>query len=132
VYYDLILELMSDMLGQRPEEDTSLDNIIVVDNAPIVGPDRLSKLKAVLKKIFQRFGDIVTEFYPVNENDETKGYVVILCETFVINLPGTFLLRIRQLDEPLVWVLVYVHGLFSRLYTVHMYNGLDSQYVYLY
>ncbi|XP_065899140.1 eukaryotic translation initiation factor 3 subunit B-like [Dysidea avara] len=67
-------ELMDDMLAQRPEEDTSLDNIIVVDNAPIVGPDRLSKLKGVLKKIFQRFGEIVTEFYPVNENNETKGY----------------------------------------------------------
>ena len=76
--YFIITELMSDMLAQRPEEDTSLDNIIVVDNAPIVGPDRLSKLKAVLKKIFQRFGDIVTEFYPVNENNETKGYVVVL------------------------------------------------------
>ena len=68
---------MGDKLSQRPEEDTSLENIIVVDNAPKVGPDRLNKLKAVLKKIFQRFGTIVTEFYPVNEDNETKGYVVI-------------------------------------------------------
>ena len=71
---------MDDMLAQRPEEDTSLDNIIVVDNAPIVGPDRLSKLKGVLKKIFQRFGEIVTEFYPVNENNETKGCVLCVEE----------------------------------------------------
>ena len=68
---------MGDKLSQRPEEDTSLENIIVVDNAPKVGPDRLNKLKAVLKKIFQRFGTIVTEFYPVNEDNETKGYVAI-------------------------------------------------------
>jgi len=68
-----IVELMADLLKQKPEEDTSLDNIIVVDNAPIVGPDRMVKLKNVLKKIFQRFGEIVTEFYPTNDNGETKG-----------------------------------------------------------
>ena len=69
-------ELMADLLEQKPEEETSLDNIIVVDNAPIVGPDRMGKLKNVLKKIFQRFGEIVTEYYPTNENDESKGYIL--------------------------------------------------------
>ena len=67
---------MADLLEEKPEEETSLDNIIVVDNAPIVGQDRMTKLKNVLKKIFQRFGEIVTEFYPTNSNGETKGWVV--------------------------------------------------------
>ena len=67
---------MADLLEEQPEEETSLDNIIVVDNAPIVGPDRMMKLKNVLKKIFQRFGELVTEYYPTNNNGETKGYVV--------------------------------------------------------
>lgn len=77
VYYitwiSCIIELMADLLEQKPEEETSLDNIIVVDNAPIVGPDRMVKLKNVLKKIFQRFGEIVTEYYPTNDNNESKG-----------------------------------------------------------
>ena len=64
---------MGDLLEQRPEEETSLDNIIVVDNAPVVGHERIAKLKNVLKKIFQRFGEIVTEYYPTDDNDCTKG-----------------------------------------------------------
>lgn len=67
-------ELLHDLLLKKPTEDTSFDNIIVVDNAPKVGPDRMSKLKSVLKKVFGRFGEIQTDYYPVDENGLFKGY----------------------------------------------------------
>lgn len=60
-------------MSQRPVEDTSFDNVIVVDNAPQVGPDRLDKLKGVLKKVFGRFGTILTEYYPIDETNTFKG-----------------------------------------------------------
>ena len=61
------------MLKDRPVEDTSLNAVIVVDNAPKIGPERMAKLKTVLNKVFGKFGKIKTEFYPVNENGVFKG-----------------------------------------------------------
>ena len=66
-------ELLADLLKDRPVEDTSLNTVIVVDNAPKIGPERMGKLKAVLNKVFGKFGKIKTEFYPVNENGIFKG-----------------------------------------------------------
>ncbi len=67
------LDLLADILKDKPVEDGSLNNIIIVDNAPKVGPDRLERLKSVLKKIFSKFGAIVTEYYPLDENNVFKG-----------------------------------------------------------
>ena len=33
----------------------------------------MNKLKTVLKKVFGRFGDIVTEYYPADDNGIFKG-----------------------------------------------------------
>ena len=71
--YSIVVELLHDLLLKKPTEDTSLDNIIVVDNAPKVGPDRMGKLKSVLEKVFERFGKIQTDYYPVDENGLFKG-----------------------------------------------------------
>ena len=73
--YLYCLDLLADILQDKPVEDKSLNNIIVVDNAPKVGPDRLERLKSVLNKIFSKFGDIVTEYYPLDENNVFKGLV---------------------------------------------------------
>lgn len=54
-------------------EETGYDNIIIVDNAPKVGPDRMAKLQAILNKVFARFGNIVSQDYPVDENNIFKG-----------------------------------------------------------
>ena len=54
-------------------EETGVDAIIVVDNAPKVGPDRMGKLKLVLNKVFARFGEIVTQEYPTDEEGIFKG-----------------------------------------------------------
>ena len=65
--------MVGDILEQRPKESDSLDTVIIVDNVPIVGPDRLEKLKSMIQKVFSSFGTIVNEYYP-EENGKTKGY----------------------------------------------------------
>ena len=69
-------ELLGDILKEAPKKTDSLDSIIVVDNVPMVGPDRLEKLKNVIRKIFNKFGKVVSEFYP-EEDGQTKGCVFI-------------------------------------------------------
>lgn len=73
VHFLLFAELLADLLKDKPVEDTSLNTVIVVDNAPKIGPERMPKLKIVLNKVFGKFGKIKTEYYPVNENEVFKG-----------------------------------------------------------
>ncbi|CAB3978049.1 eukaryotic translation initiation factor 3 subunit B, partial [Paramuricea clavata] len=65
-------DLLGDVLAKRPSPEDGIDSLIVVDNVPVVGQDRLDKLKNVIKKVFSKFGKIVNEFYP-EENGKTKG-----------------------------------------------------------
>ena len=71
LYYPLA-ELVGDVLREAPKKTDSLDSIVVVDNVPVVGPDRLDKLKNVIRKIFTKIGQVVSEYYP-EENGQTKG-----------------------------------------------------------
>ena len=66
------VELLGDILDGKPVLEKGIDTIIVVDNVPIVGEDRLGKSKNVIRKVFSKFGEIVNEFYP-EENGKTKG-----------------------------------------------------------
>lgn len=59
-------------MEQRPNESDSLDTVIIVDNVPVVGQDRLDKLKTIIKKVFSKFGNVVNEYYP-DDNGKTKG-----------------------------------------------------------
>lgn len=70
-------ELLDDILREKPQEADGIDSVVVVDNVPQVGPERLEKLKNVIHKIFSKFGKITTEFYPEAEG-LTKGYVFAL------------------------------------------------------
>lgn len=65
-------ELVADVLKERPTEYDGFDSVIVVDNVPKVGPERLEKLQNVVRKIFQNFGKIRTEHYPMNDG-KTSG-----------------------------------------------------------
>ncbi len=56
-------ELLEDVLRERPLEADGIDSVVVVDNVPQVGPERLEKLKNVIHKIFSKFGKITNEFY---------------------------------------------------------------------
>ncbi len=65
-------ELLGDVLKDKPQETDGIDSVIVVDNVPQVGPERLEKLKNVIQKIFSKFGKITNEFYP-DADGKTKG-----------------------------------------------------------
>ncbi|TRY54818.1 hypothetical protein DNTS_001785 [Danionella cerebrum] len=69
-------ELLGDVLREKPQEADGIDSVIVVDNVPQVGPDRLEKLKNVIHKIFSKFGKITNEFYP-DADGKTKGYIFL-------------------------------------------------------
>ncbi|KRY02007.1 Eukaryotic translation initiation factor 3 subunit B [Trichinella pseudospiralis] len=69
-------ELIPDLLKAKPVDDDGSHFVIVVDNIPKVGPDRLPKLKAIMGKIFSKFGKVVEEYYPLS-NNETKGYCFV-------------------------------------------------------
>jgi len=69
----LLAELLGDLLKQKPRETDGVESVIVVDGVPQVGPERLEKLTTVINKIFSKFGTIVNEYYPTNENGQTKG-----------------------------------------------------------
>ncbi|KDR10090.1 eukaryotic translation initiation factor 3 subunit B [Zootermopsis nevadensis] len=70
-------ELLGDLLKQKPRETDGVESVIVVDGVPQVGPERLEKLTTVINKIFSKFGTIVNEYYPTNENGQTKGYIFL-------------------------------------------------------
>ncbi|CAG0895495.1 unnamed protein product [Cyprideis torosa] len=67
-------ELLADILAQRPQENDSVESVIIVDGIPVVGPDRLPKLKTVLTKLFERVARIEKDFYPLTEEGGSKGY----------------------------------------------------------
>ena len=71
--YSIFSDLLGDLLKKRPKETDGIDSVIVVDNVPSVGPERLEKLQNVIRRIFSKFGKIQTEHYPTEE-DKTKGW----------------------------------------------------------
>ncbi|XP_013408544.1 eukaryotic translation initiation factor 3 subunit B [Lingula anatina] len=70
-------ELLGDLLRQKPREADGVESVIVVDNIPQVGQERLEKLQNVIRKIFSKFGNIVNENYPTDESGKTKGYIFL-------------------------------------------------------
>ena len=66
-------ELLGDLIKTKPKDTDTLDNVIIVDNVPMVGADRLPKLQNVIKRIFEKFGKILTEYYPTDDSEKTKG-----------------------------------------------------------
>lgn len=69
--------MLADLLEQKPKESDGFENVIVVDGCPQVGPERIEKLQSVINKIFSKFGKIVNEFYPTNENNVTTGFIFL-------------------------------------------------------
>merc|ERR1719412_2714465 len=70
-------ELLGDLLRQKPKETDGVESVIVVDGVPVVGGDRVEKLKNVIRKIYGKFGKLVNEHYPMNEDGTTKGYIFL-------------------------------------------------------
>ena len=93
----------------KPKETDGVESVIVVDGVPQVGPDRLEKLKGVIHKIFGKVGPIVSEYYPCNENGQTKGYVFMEYGSPVHALEAVTLTNNYKLDKQ--------HTLLVNLYT---------------
>ncbi len=55
--------MVGDVLRSRPKETDGIETVVVVDGLPVVGDDRVDKLKGVIRKIFGKFGNISTESY---------------------------------------------------------------------
>jgi len=70
-------ELMPEIMRMKPKESDGVDSVIVVDNVPIVGGDRVDKLKNVIRKIYSKFGKLMNEHYPLDEEQKTKGYIFL-------------------------------------------------------
>lgn len=54
-----------------------MENVIIIDNIPKVGPTRLDKLNTIIRKIFGASGTIVNVEYPRDEEENTKGYAFL-------------------------------------------------------
>jgi len=70
-------ELMPEIMKQKPKESDGVDSVIVVDGVPVVGTDRVDKLKNVIRKTFGKFGKLVNEHYPMDDEGKTKGYIFL-------------------------------------------------------
>lgn len=53
--------LLGDILARRPKESDGVDSVVVVDGTPVVGPDRLEKLKKIVAKVFGQVRNKQTE-----------------------------------------------------------------------
>lgn len=70
-------DLMPDLMEQQPKESDGVDSVVVVDGTPVVGAERVDKLKSVIRKIFSKLGNVVNEHYPTDEEGKTKGYIFL-------------------------------------------------------
>ena len=102
-----------------PELEMGLSNIIVVDNLPVVPPEKFEKLENVIRKIYSQIGVIKENglWMPVNpETKKTYGYCFIEYNTpqVVYFLLVTFLFLICSVDfffehfhTPCIWDVVH-------------------------
>ncbi|KAM0893218.1 hypothetical protein ACQ4PT_025237 [Festuca glaucescens] len=61
-----------------PEPEGGLSNIVVVDNLPVVAPEKYEKLESVVRKLFSPYGAIVVFWMPTDpETHKTYGYCFI-------------------------------------------------------
>ncbi|KAL5994877.1 Eukaryotic translation initiation factor 3 subunit B [Asimina triloba] len=70
-----------ELLQEEPLEfEAGLQNVIVVDNLPVVAPEKFEKLEGVVRKIYSQIGTIKEDGFwmPVNEETQkTLGYCFI-------------------------------------------------------
>ncbi|KAF7636894.1 Eukaryotic translation initiation factor 3 subunit B [Meloidogyne graminicola] len=75
-------DIVGDLLYEEPTESRYEECCIMVFNIPIIGEERLEKLKKVLSGVFSlqnmyKFND----YYPLSEDGKTKGYCFLEYET---------------------------------------------------
>jgi translation initiation factor 3 subunit B len=70
-------ELMPEIMRAKPKESDGVDSVIVIDNVPEVEGARVDKLKNVVRKIYSKFGKLMNEHYPLDDEGKTKGYIFL-------------------------------------------------------
>lgn len=109
-------------MRQKPKETDGVESVIVVDGVPQVGPERLEKLQSVINKIFGKFGSIVNEYYPKNENGQTKGYIFLEYSTPVNAMEAVKTTNNYKLDKQ--------HTFLVNLFTdFHKYDQIPEEWV---
>ena len=69
-----IKKLQKELRAEPAKPSDALDNVIIVDNLPVVGLDKLEKLKNVLKRIYKVCNIDVTDILmPMGEAGSTLG-----------------------------------------------------------
>ena len=96
-------ELMPEVMRQKPKETDGVESVIVVDGVPVVGGDRVDKLKNVIRKIYGKFGKLVNEHYPSEENGNTKGYIFLEVRYFLENICIITKLYFSSATTPTPW-----------------------------
>ena len=89
-------ELMPEVMRQKPKETDGVESVIVVDGVPVVGGDRVDKLKNVIRKIYGKFGKLVNEHYPSEENGNTKGYIFLEVRYLLAKIFSQTLILVQQ------------------------------------
>lgn len=73
---DEILELQKKIQKEPTPVPDTLDNVIIIDGLPVVGPEKLDKLKNILKRIYTGEPNPIPVKdirFPVNEKKQTYG-----------------------------------------------------------
>lgn len=70
----MFLELLGDLKYQEPNESQFEERCVMVFGIPIVGEDRLEKLKNVLKKLFSVTHPDYKDKYPLDSDRNTKVF----------------------------------------------------------
>lgn len=98
-------ELLEDVIKAKPNEQESIDAVVVVDGLPKVGQEKSGKLKTVLNNVFKKVGNVLSEYYPEGPNPDsdnaimTKGYCFVEFESKVVAQDAVNLLNGYKLDK---------------------------------
>lgn len=125
-----MIELLKDVLAKKPRETDGFESVIIVDGVPQVGPDRLEKLKNVIKKIFSAVGTIVSEYLALDAAGHTKGWALDL---HVISYYRSYMILIQLLYFHRSYAFIeYLNESFARE-AVERFNNhkLDKQHTFL-
>lgn len=67
--------MLEDVLRAKPNEDESIDAVVVVDGIPKVGQDKLPRLKNVLTTVFSKVGKVLSDYYPEGPNPDQNNQI---------------------------------------------------------
>jgi translation initiation factor 3 subunit B len=105
-------DLMPDLMQVMPKESDGVDSVVVVDGVPVVGAERVEKLKSVIRKIFAKFGSVVNEHYPLDEENKSKGYIFLEYSNHANAVEAVKMLSNYKLDK-------------QHTFTVNLFSDFD-------